>query len=148
MTTTNVSLWRSVRKEQFPNGTVVDNVPVTGVLYPDFYERELPSGDIRAPDVSVFKDENSVEWVREGGGTSLFDKDKVFKSKSWLSFSIPGGTLIPDSLIVRETGYNKRFAATHYQIECRAKMMRMDAFKGALDNFARNALVRSVELSG
>jgi len=58
--------------------------------------------------------------------------------------SIPQGTVIPDSLIIRNTGYNKRFEATHYQIESAAKTMRMDSYKGALDNLARNALVRSI----
>jgi hypothetical protein len=71
----------------------------------------------------------------------------VFKGKSWLSFEIPAGTVIPASLIIRETGYNQRFKANHYQIECAAKSLRIDAFKGALDNLARNAVVRSVELA-
>jgi hypothetical protein len=69
----------------------------------------------------------------------------VFKGKSWLSFEIPEGTVVPASLVVRETGYNQRFKANHYQIECAAKSMPIDAFKGALDNLARNAIARSVE---
>jgi hypothetical protein len=47
----------------------------------------------------------------------------VFKGKSWLSFEIPEGTVVPASLVVRETGYNQRFKANHYQIECAAKSM-------------------------
>ncbi len=45
---------------------------------------------------------------------------------------------------MRDTGFNKRFQATHYQIESAAKTMRMDSYKGALDNLARNALVRAM----
>jgi hypothetical protein len=71
----------------------------------------------------------------------------VFKSKSWLSFTIPKDTVIPDSLIISFTGFNKVFNANHYQIECLAKMMRVDSFKGALDNLARNAVVKSIELA-
>jgi hypothetical protein len=56
------------------------------------------------------------------------------------------GTVIPESLVVRFTGYNKIFDANHYQIESKAKMMRMDSFKGALDNLARNAIVKAIEL--
>lgn len=77
----------------------------------------------------------------------MFDKKNVLKGKSWLSFEIPEGTPIPESLVVRKTGYNQKYQANHYQIECAAKSMRVDAFKGALDNLARNAIARSVELA-
>jgi hypothetical protein len=33
---TPTSTWRSVRKDSYPNGTVVDGKAVEGVLYPDF----------------------------------------------------------------------------------------------------------------
>ncbi len=95
----------------------------------------------------MFRDGLGQEWVKSAGGTSLFDVKGVFKGKSWLSFEIPEGTAIPRSLVIRETGYNERFKANHYQIECAAKSMRVDAFKGALDNLARNALARKVELA-
>ncbi len=52
--------------------------------------------------------------------------------------------MIPHSLIIRDTGFNRRFQATHYQIESAARTMRMDSYKGALDNLARNAIVRSL----
>lgn len=145
MSNAEIDLFRSVRIEQFPDGTIIDDKPAPGVLYPDFETRMLSSGKIRQADVVLSKDQS---MVMAGGGTSLFDRDKVFKSKGWLSFKIPEGTIIPDSLIVRFTGYNKTFAANHYQIECAAKMMRVDAYKGALDNLARNAVVRLIELTG
>ena len=53
---------------------------------------------------------------------------------------------MPDSLVVKNTGYNKRFKATHYQIESRAQLMTKTAMQGALDNLARCAIVRSIEL--
>lgn len=145
MSNAEIDLFRSVRIEQFPDGTIIDDKPAPGVLYPDFETRMLSSGKIRQADVVLSKDQS---MVMAGGGTSLFDRDKVFKSKGWLSFKIPEGTIIPNSLIVRFTGYNKTFAANHYQIECAAKMMRVDAYKGALDNLARNAVVRLIELTG
>jgi hypothetical protein len=144
MPETSTALFRSATTDAFPAGVVKDGVPAAGVLYPDFYERTLPDGRLREPDVVVFHDTRGDEWVQELGGTSLFDKANVFKGKRWLSFEIPQGTVIPDSLIIRNTGYNKRFEATHYQIESAAKTMRMDSYKGALDNLARNALVRSL----
>jgi hypothetical protein len=147
MTVTDKALWRSVRKEDFSDGVVVEGEPAPCVLYPDFYPRRLPSGSMRQADVQLFRDSAGQEWVRSAGGTSLFDVKGVFKGKSWLSFEIPEGTSIPESLTIRETGYNQRFKANHYQIECAAKSMRIDAFKGALDNLARNALARKVELA-
>lgn len=145
MTSTDKALWRSVRKEEFPDGVSMEGKPAPGVLYPDFYARALPNGSMRQADVVLYRDALGQEWVKSAGGTSLFDVKGVFKGKSWLSFEIPEGTVIPASLIVRETGYNERFKANHYQIECAAKSMRIDAFKGALDNLARNAIARSVE---
>jgi hypothetical protein len=145
MGTTALDLFRSVREEQFGSGTVIEGKPAPEILYPDFEPRELPSGKIRAADVKFSDD--TKEWVKSGGGTSLFDKANVFKSKKWLSFTIPSGTEVPDSLNIRETGYNKTFQANHYQIESAAKLMRVDAYKGALDNLARNAVVRSIALS-
>lgn len=144
MATTALDLFRSVTEEQFGGGTVIEDKPAPEILYPDFEPRELPSGKTRAADVKFSKDKL---WVKSGGGTSLFDKANVFKGKKWLNFTIPEGTEIPDSLNIRNTGYNVTFKATHYQIESAAKLMRVDAYKGALDNLARNAVVRSIELS-
>ena len=47
------------------------------------------------------------------GATSLFDVKSVFKGKSWLCFEIPEGTVIPASLVVRETGYNPRLVISN-----------------------------------
>lgn len=143
MTKTELKLYRSLRKEQFPNGTVIEEKPAPDVLYPDFEPRVLPSGKRRPADVMLSKDK---QWVHPNGGTSLFDKPNVFKSRGWTAFDIPEGTIIPASLVVRHTGFNQTFQANHYQIEC-GKMITLEAFKGALDNLARNAVIRSIELA-
>lgn len=143
MSTTQNDLFRSVRVEQFAEGTIIAGKPAPEVLYPDFEPRILPSGKERGADVTLSPDR---EWVKTGGGTSLFDKANIFKSKGWLSFPIPQGTEVPASLAIRFTNYNATFSANHYQIESAALQMRVDAYKGALDNLARNAVVRSIEL--
>lgn len=143
MAETATDLWRSVREEQFKDGVILNRksgmYPAPGVLYPDFEERELSGGRIRAPDV-VIKDGQ----VQKNGGTSLFDKDKVFKSKGWLSFRIPRGTVVDPLLVVRYTNHNERFSADHYQIEVE-KPISVDAYKGALDNLARAAVKKAYE---
>lgn len=147
MSKTNVHLYRSVRIEQFPSGTIMESQPAPEILYPDFEERLLPSGKVRKADIDTFADANGQQWVKAGKGTSLFDRANVFKAKGWLSFEIPQGTVIPDSLLVRLTDHNDRYNANHFQIESLAKTMRLDAFKGALDNLARNAIARSIEVA-
>jgi hypothetical protein len=145
MSKTELDLYRSVRIEQFPSGVFDGKDPAPGVLYPDFYERDLGGGNVRPADVEI-KKEDAIEYVLAGGGTSLFDRPGVFSKEGWLSFEIPNGTVIPESLIVKNDGWRKRFKATHYQIESRAGRMTRQAMEGALDNFARNAIVRAVEL--
>ena len=44
---------------------------------PDFYDRDMGNGKVRAADVKIDVIKG-VEWVRSGGGTSLFDKPSVF----------------------------------------------------------------------
>lgn len=159
MATTDVSLWRAVRKEAFADGTIVDGHAVAGVLYPDFEERQIGrkvkgvmTYTTRAPDLAPTKgkpsdgEDATLDYVNPGGGTSLFDKADVFggASKGWFSFKIPDGTSIPDSILVKNDGRREERDATHYQLEPLTRM-RVDAYKGALDNLARNAIARSVE---
>lgn len=80
MPQTEVDLFRSVRTDQFPHGTVVDEKPAPEVLYPDFEPRVLPSGKRRQADVTLSEDK---QWVKSGGGTSLFDRPEIFKAKGW-----------------------------------------------------------------
>ena len=146
MATTSVDLYRAVRGNPYKHGTVVEGKPVPGVLFPDFYRRKVGE-DWREPDVDMLTDEKGEEWVKEGGGTSLFDKRGVFASAAWKYFDIPKGTDIPGSLVVRKTGWNKKFQANHWQIEVRTGMMTKTAMQGDLDTLARNAVARSVEMA-
>ncbi|WP_338844875.1 hypothetical protein V8J88_14550 [Massilia sp. W12] len=103
MSKTDVNLYRSIRKEDFPDGTIIESQPAPEILYPDFEDRELPNGKTRKADVSSSKDKEGVNWVHAGGGTSLFDRAEVFPKKYWICFELPEGTTIPESLIVRFT---------------------------------------------
>lgn len=146
METTETNLYRSVRKESFPHGVIVNDHAVSGVLYPSFeasyYEVRVAGKTvtrIRPADVSPYTHEGQ-KVVDPGGGTSLFDKSGVFGPKYWWYFHIPKGTVIPPPLRVRHTGYNDDYKAEHYQIEAATERMPLDAYKGALDNLARNAI--------
>jgi len=147
---TGLNLYRSIHRTTpgYDAGPIVDGAAVAGVLYPDFAARKIGKNKFRAADLSTFDGDGGVRMVRNDGGTSLFDKPNVLPggAQTWHSFKIPKDTVIPDSLTVRLTGYNKTFDANHYQIESKAGTMAMDAMKGALDNLARNAIVRLIEL--
>jgi Tse2-like ADP-ribosyltransferase toxin len=58
-------------------------------------------------------------------------------------FTIPSGTVIPDSLTVRHTGRNAAHNAEHCQIAVATGRMTVPAHETALDNFARNAAARA-----
>lgn len=95
MTTTGTDLFRSVRKEHFPEGVIVDDHAVAGVLYPSFkdsiyqiVDHGKPVTRTRRADVyPYFHDGQDV--VDPGGGASLFDKDNAFSAKHWWYFKIP-----------------------------------------------------------
>ncbi len=147
---TTLGLYRSIHKTTpgYDNGPIVDGAAVAGVLYPDFERREIRKGKVRPADLTTFEGDGGVKMVRNDGGTSLFDKPDVLPggAASWHRFKLPVDTVIPPSLKIRLTGYNKTFDADHYQIESVAGTMAMDAMKGALDNLARNAVVRLIAL--
>jgi hypothetical protein len=147
MTSTEVALYRSVRKEDFPDGVIVDDHAVQGVLYPSFEEKTIEVRGLpttRLPDVRPYKHDGE-DVIDPGGGTSLFDKANVFGKKFWWSFEIPKGTVVPDSLKIVPTGRNVKYQAEHYQIEAATGRMPVATYKGALDNLARNAVVRLCE---
>jgi hypothetical protein len=146
MASTDLDLFRSVRKEDFPNGTMIDDHVVTGVLYPSFEDKiiEIKKGGkiekkLRPADIVPYSYKD-VQVVDPGEGTSLFDRANVFGAKYWHCFTLPKGTVIPDSLCIVFTGPNSKFNADHYQIEAASGRMQVQAYKGALDNLARNAV--------
>jgi Tse2-like ADP-ribosyltransferase toxin len=148
--TTDRYLFRSVRKDDFPQGVIVDDHAVTGVLYPSFENKQfvnhVGATMTRPADLYPYTYEGQ-NVVDPGGGTSLFDRSEVFGTKYWWYFTLPQGTVVPDSLRIRHTGRNDKYDAEHYQIEAAAYRMRVDAFKGALDNLARNAVAKLYESS-
>lgn len=147
MAKSEVNLWRSVMRDEFPQGTITNGEPAPGVLIPDFVPRLLPSGKTRDPDVQQFQGADGADWITNQGGTSLFDRDGVFPPKKWTTFKIPKGTIVPESIYLKDDGWRERFKATHYLILPTANTMRSDAYRGALENLARNAVVRLIELA-
>jgi len=155
MSTTTVRLFRGVRKDAFADGVVVDDKPATGILYPSFesrvFERARADGGvdrrIRPADTRPFAVDD-VMMVAAFKGTSLLDRQRAFGSAHWRYFTIPAGTEVPGSILVRHTGRLEAYAAEHYQIEPAMGRMRLDAYRGALDNLARSAVVRFIAESG
>lgn len=151
VTKTTTDLYRSVRKEDFPDGVIVDDHAVHGVLYPSFAKsthqvqvRGKLETRTRLADVAPYLHKGQPA-IDPGGGTSLFDRNKAFGSKYWWYFKIPNGTAIPESLRIRHTGRNDIYNAEHYQIEAGTARMPVEAYKGALDNLARNAIAKLYE---
>ena len=146
LASTHLHLYRGVRKEDFPDGVIVDSHAVAGVLHPTFRTtthealvKGVPQTRVRGPDVKPFV-YGGQQVIDPGRGTSLFDKEKVFGTKYWWYFTIPKGTEVPASLHVRHTGRNDHYDAEHYQIEAACRRMPVESYKGALDNLARNAV--------
>lgn len=131
-------LWRSLHKESKSKNP----------FYPDFEEREIRSGVLRAPDVEVTKLENGMEIVKSvlGQGTSLFDRAGAFGDANWVYFEIPEGTEIPFGLIITKDSYNKRFNATHYSISPNYDMPKVQ-FILLLDTLAKNAEIQKRKLN-
>lgn len=132
MAKTPADLWRGVHTSDM-NVIETEKGPVDGVLYPTFSRKKIGKDKFREPDVTIKDDA-----VQTGGGTSLFDKDRFFSGDKWNFFYIPQGTDIDPALRVTGPDWNGFFKANHYQIEA-AKPISVDAYKGALDNFARAA---------
>ena len=127
-----VDMWRGVHKDDF-SAVVTDDGPAEDILLPTMSPKRLKDGRTRQPDVVVREGQ-----VQTGGGTSLFDKDKFFRGKSWRYFKIPKDTEIPPDLAVTGPEYNSHFAANHYQIEV-AKPIPVEVFRQKLNHFARLA---------
>ncbi len=152
MATTDTDLYRAIKNGTFADDLfVVDEEPKTGVLYPRFeattYIDGLGKEQVSQADVAVYRTPNGDE-VGTGGGTSMFDVDGWFGFSHWGYFRVPEGTEFPDSLVIKR-GRSKRTnkvgnrTGYHYQIEPKNRMP-VSAYKGALDNFARNAIVQSI----
>lgn len=154
MPMTDKNLFRSLKVGDFPGAFHVDGEPVKGLLYPRFAATQYTdlNGAVHTSqaDVEIRANADDVPEVQAGGGTSLFDVAGWFSGAEWRQFAIPDGTEYPDNLIItagkkKKLNRAKTVSGIHHQIEPKNPMT-VDAFKGALDTFARNAVVRSVAL--
>lgn len=155
MPTTDADLYRAVIHGTYPNDELVrEGEPAPGVLYPRFaattYVDRQGIEQTSPADVTVHPLPAGDE-VDAGGGTSMFDVCGWFGFANWGYFHVPQGTEYPDNLFIRRgksVRKNKsgKLQGRHYQIEPRNRMT-VQAYKGALDNFARNAVVQQIRLA-
>lgn len=143
MATIDKNLYRSVRQDEFTGGVLTDDGnAVKGVLYGDISPRTVEVSGKKAVRQDWRRD--SKGSFKTGHGTSLWDKKGVFGYSNWHYFLLPEGTVIPDSLKLAKGSFSERFEATHWQIEVsNGGKLGADALRGALDNLARNCVVRA-----
>jgi hypothetical protein len=155
MPDTRIDLYRAVHKDSIKAPFVVKDEPKEGLLYPRWQDTSYIARGVEMTsraDVSYARNPRTGETeVQTGGGTSMHDAPGMLGTGFFGYFQVPKGTEYPESLIITGGGPKKwnragTVQAAHYQIELKAPMT-MDAFKGALDNFARNAVARSVALA-
>jgi hypothetical protein len=156
MPTTQVDLFRALKNDDSPSEFHLDGEPVKGLLYPRFQATTYTDneGHTRTSnaDVDIVRNEETDELeVQTGGGTSLHDVSGWFGYSDWKYFQIHSGTEYPEGLVITKDKKKKKNRAktvsgTHYQIEPKIPM-RADTLKGYLDLFARNAVVRSIQLA-
>lgn len=154
MPLTDAPLYRAIKNGSFKDDKFVhDGQPEPGLLYPRFEDSTYIDGNgveqDSFADVTVHPLPTGDE-VESGGGTSMFDVDGWFGFGHWKYFYVPKETEYPGNLVIKR-GKKKRQNKSgsregfHYQIEPRARMT-VEAYKGALDNFARNAIVKQIKL--
>lgn len=138
-------LYRSVRKETFTEGVVIDGEPAAGLLYGDIDPRTI----IIKGKKTVRQDwqANKNGYFKTGSGTSLWNVKGVFGETHWFYFRMPAGTSIPATLKIVKGDYSAKFNATHFQIEvANGGTLTADALRGALSTLARNCLAKAAEL--
>lgn len=156
MATTESNLFRALKGDDFAGAFQVDGIAADGLLYPRFVATTYTTHDNqeKTSQADVFFQDNpdtGASEVHPGGGTSLFDVEGWFGFAEWRYFQIPRGTEFSDGLLLRKSKSRRKnkaktLSGLHYQIEPKNPMT-ADALKGALDTFARNAVVRSIQLS-
>jgi hypothetical protein len=156
MSHTTTDLYRAIKNGTFNKDVfVVNEEAVPGLLHPRFqattYLDKRGQQQTSQADVTVYE-RSSGDEVDSGGGTSMFNVEGWFGFSDWKYFHVPEGTEYPVSLLLIKKGKSKRTNKTgelsgyHYQIEPRNRMT-VDAYKGALDNLARNAVVMQIKLA-
>jgi Tse2-like ADP-ribosyltransferase toxin len=153
MATTDTDLYRSVMGNDFKS-IKVGIYPGDGVLDPrwqatTYFSKKLNRNVTSNADVSVVMGGANGPEVETGGGTSLHDVPGWFPTRE---FWIPNGTEYSDEISIRKDGKQKsspsnpQLKGYHYQLEPRTRMT-VAAFKGALDNMARAAVVQQCKLA-
>lgn len=151
MPITTTELFRSIMGDGFKkikNGVY----PGDGVLDPRWtdtqrFVKKTGKWKTDFADVSIVSGVDGPE-VEVGGGTSLHDVSGWFLGRE---FWIPKGTEYSAEVYIRKDERKKSSPATgvegyHYQLEPRTQMTVL-AFKGHLNNMARAAVARQVELA-
>lgn len=152
MATTDTDLYRSVMGNTFKKITI-GVYPGDGVLDPrwkdtEYYSKKHGRMMVSRADVNVVMGKEEPE-VEPGGGTSLHDVPRWFPCKE---FWIPEGTEYSEEIYIRKDNKlksspsNPNVKGYHYQLEPRTQMT-VEAFKGALNNMARAAVVQQCELA-
>jgi hypothetical protein len=107
---------------------------------------------INAPDVTLERYADDAPWnVLPDGGTSMHDVAGWFGYATWNYFYVPKDTEYCDDTLFIKRDKKKKWNKTktikgrHYTIRPK-NPMRLDAYLGALDNLARAAVVKAVEL--
>lgn len=144
--------YRAANKGQFKHGVwaVEDEVPAEGILHGDIEERtwtvtKMLKGGVKSQQVRSRQDWAIKDgYMETGNGTSLHDYEGALDYRSWDYFRLPEGTEVPAMLLVNQRGADPH----HYQIEVRTGgIVTPDALRGALDNLARNCVVRLKQLA-
>lgn len=156
MATTDKDFYRALNNAEFPGEFRMEPDAPADWIHPLFrpkkYLDDAGMERTRLPDVTFAANpETGQQEVQTGGGTSLFDVPGWFGYDRWKYFHIHQGTNYPENLVITTKGKRKKnrdktVTGIHYQIEPRNPMTE-DALKGALDIFARNAIVRSIQLA-
>ena len=147
--------WTRIAKD---TDTVDTLKPKAGVLHPQWVEKTYETGpkdarvtQTRAPDVTLAANNDDplvIDVLAEAKGTSLHDKPQWFGGKE---FWIPLGTTYSAEIsIVRDKHqkWNKKHSVQgyHYQLAPRTRMTQT-SFAGHLDNMARAAIVKQIEVA-
>jgi hypothetical protein len=151
MATTDTDLYRSVMDKKFKS-IKIGLYPGDGVLDPrweshQYFSKKLNRMVTSAADVDIVAGKDGPE-VQTGGGTSLHDVPDWFPTKE---FWIPKGTEYTEEISIRKDAKQKTCPSNpnlkgyHYQLEPRTQMT-VIAFKGALNNMARAAVVQQCKL--
>jgi hypothetical protein len=152
MAITDVHLYRALLGDA-AQLKVRKGVPDAGMLDPrwapsQYVDRKTGLKKTSGADVRVEMGAVEPEVLADGGGTSLHDVANWFGPKE---FFIPQGTEYSEEILIvkdakKKTNPKGTVSGYHYQLTVRTRMT-VAAFKGALDNMARAAAARHVELA-